>query len=92
MGEQNSAYTEFYQPPHERGGFFAAPYAGIGQLTCNVDVGDDPVADYRIRDYRAGVDFGVVFGQAEELRIGPVWRKVDATASKSAIRRCRRST
>ncbi len=78
VGEQNSLYTEFYQPLHERGRFFVAPYAGLGQFTRNVYVGDDAIADYRIRDYRAGVDFGVVFGQAGQLRIGPIWRRVEA--------------
>ena len=40
VGQNSYLYTEFYQPVEERGRFFVAPYASIGQYTRGVFVGD----------------------------------------------------
>jgi NTE family protein len=40
--------------------------------------GNEHVADYWVRESRGGLDLGSNFGQWGELRVGPVWRRVDA--------------
>ena len=78
IGQNKYLFTELYQPVEARGRFFVAPYAITGETKQGLFVGDDRVAEYRVRESRAGLDFGTVLGQWGELRFGPVWRRVDA--------------
>jgi len=78
VGQNSYAFTEFYQPLTRYGDFFVAPYAQAGQSYRGVYSGDDRVAEYVVRENRAGVDAGTNFGQWGELRLGPVWRTVKA--------------
>jgi NTE family protein len=78
VGQNSYLYTEFYQPLEQRGRFFVAPYASIGQHTRGVFVGDDRVAEYEVSQALAGLDLGAALGTWGELRIGPVWRRIDA--------------
>jgi len=78
IGQDTHLFTEFYQPLHEAGVWFAAPYLGIGQTTRGVFSGDDKVADYRVRVGQVGVDFGATLGTWGVARLGPVWSRVDA--------------
>jgi len=70
--------TELYQPVEERGRWFVAPYAGIGQSTRNLYVNEDRVAKYLANEGRAGIDGGVALGTIGEVRIGALWRRVSA--------------
>ena len=79
VGQDSYAFTEFYQPLTRYGDFFAAPYVKAGQSYRGVYSGDDRVAEYTVRESRAGLDAGVNFGQWGELRLGPVWRTVRAS-------------
>jgi NTE family protein len=78
IGQHTYLLTEFYQPVHERGRFFVAPYARIGESTTGIFVGEDRVAEYLVQEGRAGLDGGVVLGTWGEARLGAQWRRVDA--------------
>ena len=78
VGQNSYAFTEFYQPLTRYGDFFIAPYAQAGQSYRGVYSGDDRVAEYVVRENRAGLDAGTNFGQWGELRLGPLWRTVKA--------------
>ncbi len=78
VGQDTHLWSEFYQPLHEAGHWFVAPYGKIGQSTRGVFAGDDKVADYLVRMGQAGLDAGAVFGTWGQLRVGPVWSRVDA--------------
>jgi NTE family protein len=78
VGRNAYAYTEFYQPLSERGHWFVAPYARVGRDTRDLFLADDRVATYMVRDDRAGLDLGTVFGTWGESRLGFALRKVRA--------------
>ena len=78
VGQNSYAFTEFYQPLTRYGYLFVAPYAQAGQSNRGVYSGDDRVAEYVVRENRAGLDAGATLGQWGELRLGPVWRDVRA--------------
>jgi NTE family protein len=78
IGQDTHLFTEFYQPLHEAGVWFASPNLRIGQTTRGVFAGDDRVADYRVRSGQAGVDLGATLGTWGVARLGPVWSSVDA--------------
>jgi NTE family protein len=70
--------TEFLQPVEERGSYFVAPYARVGQEIVPVFSGGSRVGEYQTKETRAGVDGGVFVGTWGEARIGPVWRQINA--------------
>jgi NTE family protein len=78
IGQDTHLFTEFYQPLHEAGVWFASPNLRIGQTTRGVFAGDDRVADYRVRAGQAGIDLGANLGTWGVARLGPVWSRVDA--------------
>jgi len=78
LGRNTSLTTELYQPVEERGRFFVAPYASIGQTTRGVFSGENRIAEYDTREVRGGVDAGTVLGTFGEARLGLLWRNVDA--------------
>jgi len=78
VGQDTHLWTEFYQPLHEAGRWFVAPYGKIGQQTRGVFAGNDKVADYLVGLGQVGIDLGAVLGTWGELRAGPVWSRVDA--------------
>jgi NTE family protein len=78
IGQNTHLRTEFIQPVEERGRFFVAPYAQIGQTTRGVFIGEDRVAEYNVLDARAGLDAGAVLGTWGEARLGAVWRRVES--------------
>ncbi len=84
VGQNGYLYTEFYQPVEERGRFFVAPYASIGQYTRGVFVGSDRVAEYQVKQTVGGLDLGAALGTWGEVRLGPEWRKVDASVDTGA--------
>ena len=79
IGQNTYLYTEFYQPVEERGRFFVAPYGSFGQYTRGVFVGSDRVAQYQVKQGLAGLDLGAALGTWGELRLGPVWRSINAS-------------
>jgi NTE family protein len=78
IGKDSRLFTEFYQPVDERGRWFVAPYASIGQTTRGIFVNQDRIAEYDIKEGRIGMDAGAVLGTWGEARIGPLWRRVEA--------------
>ena len=77
LGQETSLFTEFIQPVEERGRYFVAPYAKIGQTSRGVFIGEERVAEYNVREARAGLDAGAVLGTWGEARLGAVWRRVE---------------
>ena len=78
IGRENRLFTEFYQPVDQRGRWFVAPNASAGRTTRGVFVGEDRVAEYDVKYARLGVDGGLVLGTWGELRMGPLWQRIDA--------------
>ena len=78
VGRDSRLYTEFYQPVEERGRWFIAPNASIGQSTRGIFLNEDRIAEYQVREARIGVDAGAVLGTWGEARIGPLWRRIEA--------------
>jgi NTE family protein len=78
MGTNSRLATEFYQPLEERGRWFVAPYAGIGQSYRSLYVNEDRVAKYVANEGRAGVDVGAALGTFGEARVGAMYRYVSA--------------
>ena len=76
VGTNSRLGTEFYQPLDERGTWFVAPSAGIGQNARSFYSGNDRVAKYLFNEGRAGLDAGFNLGTWGEARAGPVWRQV----------------
>jgi NTE family protein len=78
IGTNNSFYTEFYQPVEERGAWFVAPHAFIGQTVRSVFVDADRLARYDVNEGRVGLDGGYALGTWGEARVGYLWRSVHA--------------
>ncbi|MET0917423.1 MAG: BamA/TamA family outer membrane protein, partial [Burkholderiales bacterium] len=78
IGQNTYLSTEFYQPLEASGRWFVSPYALAGQQTRGVFAGDDKIADYRIGTQQAGIDGGAVLGTWGQLKVGPVWTRVNA--------------
>lgn len=78
VGRDAYLLSELYHPLHERGIWFVAPYAMVGQSKRGLFVGADRFADYLARDARIGLDAGMVLGTWGEARLGLLARKIDA--------------
>lgn len=78
IGQNSHIFTEFYQPVEDSGRYFVAPYASAGRKQQSVFLGSDKIAEYDTRESRAGIDGGAVLGTWGELRVGPLWRRVEA--------------
>ncbi len=78
VGQNTHLFSEFYQPLNEAGNWFVAPYGLIGRQSRAVFAGEDKVADYRVSLGQVGLDGGAVLGTWGQLRVGPVWSRVDA--------------
>ena len=77
-GQNSYLFTEWYQPVEAAGRFFVAPYASIGQSTTSVFVGDSHIADYQVKQAQGGIDAGAVLGTWGQVRVGPIWRYINA--------------
>jgi NTE family protein len=78
VGKDPRLFTEFYQPIDERGRYFVAPYAQYGETTRSLFLDGERIAEYRVREGRIGVDLGATLATWGEVRVGPIWRDVDA--------------
>lgn len=70
IGETSRIATELYLPVSQSSPYFFLPHAQFGAR--NVDVISDQkrVAEYRVRDFEYGLDFGREFGNWGEIRTG----------------------
>jgi len=70
VGESSRIATEVYLPVSQSSPYFLLPHAQFGAR--NVTVLDDqtPVAEYRVRSFEYGVDYGREFGNRGEIRAG----------------------
>lgn len=78
VGNTTYLATTFIQPVHERGVYFVAPYVRAGETKRGLFVGEERVADYIARDARLGLDGGANLGTWGEVRLGAMWRRVNA--------------
>ena len=78
VGRESGLFTEFYQPVDERGRYFVAPYASYSEGTRGIFAGEKRVAEYDINEFRVGADVGAVLGTWGEVRLGGLWRNIDA--------------
>lgn len=79
IGQDTHLFSEFHQPLHEKGVWFASPYGMIGQTTRSIFSGDDKIAEYLVRSARAGVDLGANWSTLGAARGGLQWTQVDAS-------------
>jgi NTE family protein len=79
IGSDPRLFTELYQPVHEAGRYFVAPYASIGQSTRGIFLNEDRIAEYRILEGRLGLDAGASVSTWGESRLGLLWRRIDAS-------------
>src|SRR6185369_3530311 len=77
IGRDNRLFSEFYQPIDERGRYFVAPYGSVGLSTRGVYQGEQRVAEYEMRESRAGLDLGAAIGTWGEVRAGPLYRRIN---------------
>jgi len=78
LGETLVFASELYQPLDLRRRFFLSPYLFWRQENAEIYVDEDSVARYLTRDLGAGLDFGINFGRAAELRLGYQWSNAHA--------------
>lgn len=68
MGSNQGLAVDFYQPLDYRQRYFIRPFASVEQRKLGFYFDGDRVAEFRVRDNRAGLDVGVnldVYGQAK---------------------------
>jgi NTE family protein len=85
FGNDTYLATALIQPVHERGVYFVAPYLRAGETKRGLFVGEDRVADYIARDSRLGLDAGANLGTWGEVRLGALWRSVDAEVETGSL-------
>ena len=73
VGRIVRAATEFYQPFDINRTAFAAAYGMVQNAPRYVFVGDKRVAEYAVQTNGAGIDLGMPFGDAGEIRVGPAY-------------------
>jgi NTE family protein len=78
IGKDNRLFTEFYQPIDERGRYFVAPYGSVGLSTRGIYQNEKRIAEYELRESRAGLDLGAALGTWGEVRAGPLYRRINA--------------
>ena len=78
IGETLGFATELYQPLDLRRRFFLSPNLFWRQENAEIYFDNDSVARYLTRALGGGLDFGINFGRAAELRLGYQWANVDA--------------
>jgi NTE family protein len=84
VGERSTLYTEFYQPLDARQTWFVEPAAGISRDRLNIYENDKRVAEYLIRQNRAFFNAGLNVGVLGALRVGYLYRKLDASVETGA--------
>ena len=90
VGQDTFLASQFYQPLNAAGQWFVDPYFRIGQSTRDVFSGDDNIAEYLVRTRKVGIDAGGVLGTWGQVRLGPLWSRVDARVDTGDGRSCLR--
>lgn len=71
IGETPRVFTEVYLPYGYRSPWFMAPHAGFDIRTFPIaDENANILAEYRVRTFEVGVDFGRELGNFGEVRVG----------------------
>jgi len=70
IGSNPKVYSEFYQPLSAERLWFVAPSARVGSNDVYIYKKDDEIADFRMRQAEADIDFGREFGNWGEVRFG----------------------
>ena len=73
-----SFFRSSTQPLSYGGRFFVSAWGELRYDLQDIYLDDDRVAEYAIRQPRAGMDLGLSLGKAREIRVGPVWRHIRA--------------
>lgn len=79
LGSDTQFFTQFIQPIEETARYYVAPYFLARSTSRGVFIGENRVAEYDVKDVSLGVDAGANFGTWGYARLGPVWRRVDAS-------------
>ncbi len=70
FGSRYGIATEYYRPVREQSPVFLAPRAYSQDAKLEVYSGGGRAAEYRLREYGAGLDIGATFSRFAELRAG----------------------
>ncbi len=70
VGETSLISTEVYLPLSDTSGFFLVPHADARAANVDVLENQTRLAEYRVRSFDYGVDFGYEFGNWGEIRTG----------------------
>ncbi len=70
IGDTSRVATELYLPVSQSSPYFFAPHVELGARNISVLNQQQPVAEYRVRTFTYGLDFGREFGNWGEIRTG----------------------
>lgn len=70
VGESSRIATEVYLPLSQSSPYFFLPHAELGARNVAMLDEQEAVAEYRVRSFGYGVDFGREFGNWGEIRVG----------------------
>jgi NTE family protein len=74
FGTSNYAASQFYQPLSYSMRWFAAPKISARRTPVNIrDDEGQALAEYRVATLIGEIDFGRIFGEWGEIRLGPFW-------------------
>jgi NTE family protein len=79
LGSNQGIGMEFYQPVDYRQTYFVRPYISTEQKKVGLFFDGDRIAEYRVRESRAGLDLGVNFGVYGQGKLGWLERRLDST-------------
>ena len=79
LGSDQALATEFYQPIDDRQRAFVRPYASVSLGKAGLFFDGDRLAEYRLRDTRAGLDLGANLGVYGQASVGWLERHLRST-------------
>jgi NTE family protein len=79
LGSNQGFGTEYYQPLDMRQRWFVRPFIGASQRKLGLFFDGDRLAEYRVRDSRAGLEVGANLDVHGQARVGWLERRVRAT-------------
>jgi NTE family protein len=84
IGSDQAFFTEFYQPVDVRQRFFVRPFIATEAHKAGIYLDGDRVAEYRVREDRAGVVAGANLGVHGQVNAGWVERRLSTTLDTGA--------
>jgi NTE family protein len=84
LGDSSGLSTQFYQPLEARQTWFAQAGAGISRDRVNVYENDERIAEYLLRQKRLFFSLGANIGVLGALRVGYLYRHLDASVETGA--------